>query len=878
MTLSRLPAADSTNTHRSSFSTVAGTDHHKRKFDDYASSSPDCGVDLLQRMKRHEVDADHTASSQKSFKSRGIGEIYPLPSAAECSSSAPESSDRSESTRLQLFVRMMSGKTLVIHADRKDTVEKLHQRIECKTRIPVKEQRVIYKGKQLQNEQLLSHYSIEQDASLQLVGRMQSTEHPVAWQTVDDIMHTVSRMHRGEKLYGGSTNINAKLVAFFSMIPKDNKDSIVKYLRIFSNSSVPAALVMLFASTLDINKSCAKSAIKLFLNSCIALPKNQQLCCLQLVLEFCRLLRRVCPENKLYATCRSTLGTMLEPLGVGGSVIYRESFTIGEEIFPFFNELAGLMVNELRQNTGPSLIDVQKFSSFWKALRNSIGLLLSGKPIALPLQNMVLEVEMGELHRLFETLLKTMDSCMSRIESLLGRRGIANTEDMSAAWSQYLAILKIINSMSELYEGAKEQVAHLLNSRKVSFCAIVLKFAKRDDDHSWIFDYKEATTFESRRHLAMLLFPDVKEDFEEMHEMLIDRSNLLAESFEYIAGASPHALHGGLFMEFKNEEATGPGVLREWFYLVCREIFNPQNALFLRSADDLRRFSPNTASKVDPLHPDFFKFAGRVIALALMHKVQVGVLFDRVFFLQLAGQNISLEDIKNTDRIMYNSCKQILEMDPVFFDSNAGLGLTFVLETEELGKRDTIELCKDGKSRAVDSKNREEYVDSLIKHRYATSISEQVMQFSKGFMDILSSGPPESFFARLNLEDLDGMLRGGEHRISIDDWRAHTEYNGFKETDHQIEWFWKILKKMTEEERRRILFFWTSTKFIPVEGFRGLSSKLYIYRLFEANDRLPVSHTCFYRLCLPKYPTIGLMEQRLRIIAQDHVSSSFGKW
>lgn len=194
------------------------------------------------------------------------------------------------------------------------------------------------------------------------------------------------------------------------------------------------------------------------------------------------------------------------------------------------------------------------------------------------------------------------------------------------------------------------------------------------------------------------------------------------------------------------------------------------------------------------MHPDFFKFAGRVIALALMHKVQVGVLFDRVFFLQLAGQNISLEDIKNTDRIMYNSCKQILEMDPVFFDSNAGLGLTFVLETEELGKRDTIELCKDGKSRAVDSKNREEYVDSLIKHRYATSISEQVMQFSKGFMDILSSGPPETFFARLNLEDLDGMLRGGEHRISIDDWKAHTEYNGFKETDHQIEWFWKVIR------------------------------------------------------------------------------------
>ncbi|CAF2141470.1 unnamed protein product [Brassica napus] len=87
-----------------------------------------------------------------------------------------------------------------------------------------------------------------------------------------------------------------------------------------------------------------------------------------------------------------------------------------------------------------------------------------------------------------------------------------------------------------------------------------------------------------------------------------------------------------------------------------------------------------------------------------------------------------------------------------------------------------------------------------------------------------------------------------------------------------------ILKKMTEEERRSVLFFWTSTRFIPVEGFRGLSSKLYIYRLHEAKDHLPTSPTCFYRLCLPKYPKIGLMEKRLGLIAQDHVSSSFGQW
>ncbi|KAL1191373.1 E3 ubiquitin-protein ligase UPL5 [Cardamine amara subsp. amara] len=707
-----------------------------------------------------------TRSGENSNSDRSIS------SSAECSYVC-ESSNRSE---LQLFVRMMSGgKTIVIHADRNDTVEKLHQRIEWKTKIPVIEQRVIYKGKQLQYEQSLSFYSIEQDASLQLVGRMQSTEHPIAWQTIDDIMYTISRMYKSEEDL--PSNINEKIDAFFRMIPREKDDSIAKYIKIFSSSSVPGALVILYTSSKEMNKLCAKSSIKLFLNKCIGLPKNQQNYCLPIVLEFTRLLKRFCPDQKLYVTCRNTLASMLETFdnsrGFHGGVL-----TFGSEIFPFFSELADLMVKELVEYTGPTFSDVEKFASFWHHLKKAIEFHVPCSiPIALPLQNTILETEIVQLHRLFEKLLSTMDMCMCRVELLLAEKeGGGNSESLSASCSQYLAILKIINSMANLYQGAKEHVAENLNLRKVAFCALVVKFAKRGDDHQWIFEYKEATNFEARRHLAMLLFPDVKEEYDEMHEMLIDRSNLLAESFEYIVRASPEALHSGLFMEFKNEEATGPGVLREWFYLVCQELFNQKNTLFLRTADDFRRFSPNPASKVDPMHSDFFEFTGRVIALALMHKVQVGVLFDRVFFLQLAGSRISLEDIKDTDGIMYNSCKQILEMDPVFFDSSAGLGLTFMLETEVLGKRDTIELCPGGKSIAVNSRNRRHYVDLLIERRFATPISEHVKQFSRGFTAMLSETvPPRSFFKRINLEDLDGMLRGGECAISIDDWKAHTE-------------------------------------------------------------------------------------------------------
>lgn len=197
------------------------------------------------------------------------------------------------------------------------------------------------------------------------------------------------------------------------------------------------------------------------------------------------------------------------------------------------------------------------------------------------------------------------------------------------------------------------------------------------------------------------------------------------------------------------------------------------------------------ASKVDPLHLEYFGFSGKVIALALMHKIQVGIVFDRVFFLQLAGNTITLEDIRDADPYLYSSCKQILDMDPEAIDQDV-LGLTFIHEIEELGTRKTVDLCPGGKSIAVNSKNRKEYVDLLIRQRFVKAIADQVLHFAQGFAEIMSCRRSESFFQWLENEDLDSMLHGSESGISIDDWKAHTEYHGFKETDAQISWFWKV--------------------------------------------------------------------------------------
>jgi hypothetical protein len=88
----------------------------------------------------------------------------------------------------------------------------------------------------------------------------------------------------------------------------------------------------------------------------------------------------------------------------------------------------------------------------------------------------------------------------------------------------------------------------------------------------------------------------------------------------------------------------------------------------------------------------------------------------------------------------------------------------------------------------------------------------------------------------------------------------------------------QVVERMPIEQQRQLLFFWTSVKYLPADGFGGLSSKLYIYKTSDSTDRLPSSQTCFYRLSLPPYGSFKLMETQVQKIAQEHVSCSFGTW
>jgi len=72
----------------------------------------------------------------------------------------------------QIFVKTLTGKTITMDLEDSDSISTIKQKIQDKEGIPADQQRLVFNGKQLEDDKTVGDYNIQAEANIHLVLRL----------------------------------------------------------------------------------------------------------------------------------------------------------------------------------------------------------------------------------------------------------------------------------------------------------------------------------------------------------------------------------------------------------------------------------------------------------------------------------------------------------------------------------------------------------------------------------------------------------------------------------------------------------------------------------------------------------------------------------
>ncbi|MGH0142630.1 UNVERIFIED_CONTAM: hypothetical protein FKN15_076509 [Acipenser sinensis] len=360
-----------------------------------------------------------------------------------------------------------------------------------------------------------------------------------------------------------------------------------------------------------------------------------------------------------------------------------------------------------------------------------------------------------------------------------------------------------------------------------------------------------------RQNFSSFFMP-VVESVDPCLMLVVRRENIVGDTMEVLRKTKNLDYKKPLRVIFVGEEAVDAGgVRKEFFLLIMRELLDPKYGMF-RYYEDSRLiwFSDKTFEDID-----LFNLIGVICGLAIYNLTIVDLHFPLALYKKLLKKNPTLDDLKELKPGVGRSMQHLLD----YPDDNVEdvFCLNFTITVENFGATEVKELIPNGDDVVVNKHNRQDFVNAYVDYVFNTSVAPLFEAFYEGFHKVCGGKVLQLF----QPSELQAMVTGNTNY----DWKElekSAEYKGEYWADHPtIKLFWEVFHELPLEEKKQFLLFLSGSDRIPILGMKSL--KLVIQPTGGGEQYLPVAHTCFNLLDLPKYTDKQTLRTKL-IQAIDH--------
>ncbi|XP_059803316.1 probable E3 ubiquitin-protein ligase HERC4 isoform X1 [Hypanus sabinus] len=340
--------------------------------------------------------------------------------------------------------------------------------------------------------------------------------------------------------------------------------------------------------------------------------------------------------------------------------------------------------------------------------------------------------------------------------------------------------------------------------------------------------------------------------------LIVRREHIVEDAVQVLRKSKNVDFKKPLKVIFVGEEAVDAGgVRKEFFLLIMRDLLDPKYGMFQYYEESrLIWFSYQTFEEIDLFH-----LIGVVCGLAIYNFTIVDLHFPLALYKKLLNQKPTFDDLKELMPTVGRSLQQLLDYPEEDVEDMFSLNFTITVET--FGLTEVKELIPDGSNIPVTKDNRHKFVDAYVDYLFNQSIAPLFDAFYESFHKVCGGKVLQLF----QPNELQAMVTGNTN-YDWKEWEKNTEYKGEYWAEHPtIKFFWEVFHELPLEKKKRFLLFLTGSDRIPILGMKSL--KFIIQPTGGGDDYLPVAHTCFNLLDLPKYTDKEILKAKL-VKAIDH--------